>query len=173
MTDTNKTTRKGIILYKDYFNNEFEDLTNEQLGLLVRALHEYDEKGDLVQYKEEIHKDLLVKTVYKTLAKNNDRAVAEWNRKREYYAKKDKKKKGKIQKDYRQVEDEPIEVFFIKENESNLPTKNDIDERLQYYGKNNILTAMKQGNKEHWEKDLDTYLDEIDEEWENAWDDEE
>lgn len=95
-TETNKDVRKGIKLYIDYFENEFAEVSDEELGILIRGLYQYDQNQKLdEQYSEKINSNILLKTLFKILMKNNDRAVAEWNRRREYYAEKDKQKRIK------------------------------------------------------------------------------
>ncbi len=95
-TETDVNVRKGIKLYIDYFENEFAEISDEELGILIRGLYQYDQYKELnSEYSEKINKDILLKTLFKILMKNNDRAVAEWDRKRKYYAEKDKQKKIK------------------------------------------------------------------------------
>lgn len=91
-TVTDKEQRKGIIIYKDYFQNEFEDLTDEQLGILLRALYEYDKDGFTTTKTEQIENDKCLKILFRVLTKNHDRAVAEWDRKRNYWKNKSKNK---------------------------------------------------------------------------------
>ena len=96
MAEIDKNVRKGIKLYKDYFEAEFKDLTDEEVGILIIALYQYDEFGQPTkEYSEKINNDRMLKSVFKRISINNDYAVAEWNRKRKYYAEKDKQKQIK------------------------------------------------------------------------------
>lgn len=126
-TETNKKIRKGIKLYIDYFENEFAEISDEELGILIRSLYQYDQfqKVDEV-YSEKINNDILLKTLFKILIKNNDRAVAEWNRKRKYFEDKDKDKNKDKDKDKNDLFSEI--GFSNKEVEDEFPEFEDIED---------------------------------------------
>ena len=137
MAEIDKNVRKGIKLYKDYFEAEFKDLTDEEVGILIRALYQYDEFGQpKKEYAEKINKDRMLKSAFNRISINNDRAVEEWNRKREYYANKDKQKRIKeIIKSEDCSYEEALDIYnFMQPEEPKAESKNKIESNT----KNNL-----------------------------------
>lgn len=71
--------KTGIILYYDYLENEFADLTLEEIGALcVAALAKDQNKEIREDAVKQIEKDRMMKTVYKVIAGKTARATKQW-----------------------------------------------------------------------------------------------
>lgn len=125
-TETDINVRKGIKLYIDYFETEFKDLTDEEVGILIRALYQYDQFGQpKKEYSEKIDSDRMLKSVFKRISINNDRAVEKWNQTREYFAKKDKEKRIKeIMKSENCSHEEALDIYNFEKDDEPVKSKN-------------------------------------------------
>ncbi len=82
-TVTDKNVRKSIPLYLDYFDDDMGELAGlnfHDKGVIITALIEYARYGEPTSTKELIQNDRLLKTIFGTLQKNEDRAKATWYR---------------------------------------------------------------------------------------------
>jgi len=82
-TITDKNVRKSIPLYLDYFDDDMGELSGlsfHDKGVIITALIEYAKYGEPTTTKELIQSDRLLKTIFGTLQKNEDRAKATWYR---------------------------------------------------------------------------------------------
>lgn len=141
MAEIDKNVRKGIKLYKDYFEAEFKDLTDEEVGILIIALYQYDEFGQPTkEYSEKINNDRMLKSVFKRISINNDYAVAEWDRKRRYYAEKDKQKQIKeIMKSENCSYEEALDIYnFMQPDSQSEKTKAESKDKTESNAKSNL-----------------------------------
>lgn len=168
--------KKGMTLFYNYLDNEFKELSYEQVGkLVVGLLYSDSGRGVPSDVQEDIHSDLITRILFSVMKDKTERATQKWYEINERFKKSRKKDTVSVTADdcndedddydddedddrdfettYIQIQNDVREIYYVKGNETNIPQVDDIENLLSGGTTDDVIHKIVDiGNKDYWKE---------------------